>query len=224
MVKVYLDGADLETMRLYRDKVAGFTSNPSLIRKSGITDYKAFALSVLDVIQGDPISFEVLADDFEGMNRQAREISSWGENVYVKIPACLTSGESCASLIRRLSQDGIKLNVTAVMTYDQINTLTRCLLYAPAILSIFCGRISDTGRDPIPFIMQASRVKHHDTKILWASTREVYNYYQANQVGCDIITMSSDLIKKLELKDYNLAQYSRETVQQFVNDGQGLTL
>lgn len=221
---IYLDGADPVQMHTYHERVSGFTTNPSLMRNCGVSNYRDFAALALGAAGGKPVSFEVFADDFETINSQAREIHSWGANIYVKVPACLTSGESCATLIRRLSQDGIKLNVTAVLTYDQINTLTRCLLYAPAILSIFAGRIADTGRDPIPFIMQAGRVKHHDTQILWASPREVYNYYQAQQAGCDIITMPPDLIRKLELKGKDLAAYSRETVQQFFNDGKGLVL
>ena len=161
----------------------------------------------------------------DGMEAQAREIASWGDNVYVKIPCTNTKAESTALLIRKLSAEGIKLNITAVMTFDQIKNLARCLHpQTPSILSIFCGRIADTGRDPVPFITQASRVKHAATKILWASTREVLNFKQAQACGADIITMTPDLIKKLDLSGKDLALYSLDTVKQFYEDAKGLTL
>ena len=221
---IYLDGADLSLMAQFHDKVSGFTTNPSLMRKAGISHYSGFAKHALVAAKGKPISFEVFADDMEGMNRQAREISSWGENVYVKIPCTNTKGESTDLLIRRLASNGIKLNITAVMTFEQINNLCRCLTDTPAIFSIFCGRIADTGRDPIPFITRALTVKQHNTKVLWASTREVLNVRQAQQVGCDIITLTPDLLKKTEFLDRNLSDYSLETVKMFYDDSRGFSL
>lgn len=223
MVKIFLDGADLALIRELESQVDGFTTNPSLMKTTTITNYKAWASLVIDASNHKPVSFEVVSDDFEIMESQAREIASWGDNVYVKIPACLTSGKSSGSLIRCLSHEGIKVNVTAVMTLDQINTLTRCLR-APAIFSIFCGRIADTGRDPVPHITQACRVKHAETQILWASTREVLNVKQAQSAGADIITMTPDLIRKMALFGKDLAEYSRETVAMFYNDGKRITL
>jgi len=186
---------------------------------------REFAELALKIANGKPISLEVFADDMEGMESQAREISSWGDNVYVKIPCTNTKAESTALLIRKLSAEGIKLNVTAVMTFDQINNLARCLHpTTPSILSIFCGRIADTGRDPVPFITQASRVKHAETKILWASTREVLNFKQAQACGADIITMTPSLIEKLDLSGKDLALYSLATVKEFYEAGKCLTL
>lgn len=220
---IYLDGADWETMRRLHHVVQGFTTNPSLMRSAGIANYRDFAEGILS-FTSKPISFEVFADDMDGMERQAREIASWGENVYVKIPVTNTKGESTGLLTRKLGRDGIKLNVTAIFTFEQIETVSRNLIYAPAILSIFCGRIADTGRDPVPFIEKALRVKSSHTQVLWASTREVYNVVQARQAGANIITMSPDLIRKIDLIGKDLAQYSLETVTQFYQDARGLTL
>ena len=220
---VYLDSGYMEIIASFISRVGGVTTNPSLFKAAVIKNYRELAESILERVNGKPVSFEVFADDPEGMEFQARKIASWGENVYVKIPVTNTKGESTAPLIRKLGIDGIKLNVTAVFTFNQISTVCRCLS-GPSILSIFCGRIADTGIDPSPFITHAVRVKHADTKILWASTREVYNYRQAQQAGADIITMPPDLISKLPLLWKDLAQYSLETVKQFYEDGQGITL
>jgi len=227
---IYLDGASFPAMEQYRDQVQGFTSNPSLMKSSGVDDYEKFAKLFLSAAQGKPVSFEVLADESQEIYAQARKIASWGDNVYVKVPVLkINEWDGIAvndnyGVINLLSNEGIKLNVTAVMTLAQIRAVARSLNpEVPAIISIFAGRIADTGRDPIPFFTEAARVKHDKTKILWASPREVYNYYQAQQVA-DIITMPPDLIKKLSLKDKDLTQYSRETVEQFYNDGKGLSL
>ena len=224
MVKVFLDGADLNTIADCPN-VDGYTTNPTLCRKSGITDYKTFGKSIASLALGKPVSIEVLADDFATMESQAREIASWGENVYVKIPVTNTLGYSTGLLVSKLSNDGIKVNVTALMTMGQIRAMARFLVpQTPAILSIFAGRIADTGRDPVPFITAANQCKHDKTEILWASTREVYNVKHAEQAGADIITMTPDLIKKMELFGKDLAEYSRETVQMFYNDAKGITL
>jgi len=225
VVSVYLDSGDVAMMQLYGDRVSGFTTNPSLARAAGVTDYQQFAMSALQAAQDKPVSFEVFADDLVEMERQARIISSWGENVYVKIPCTLTNGKSTGLLVSKLGKRGIKVNVTAVCTFQQISEMARFIWAGtPAILSIFCGRIADTGRDPIPFITKALQQKHAKTKILWASTREVYNVKQAEMAGADIITMTPDLIKKMSLFGKDLAEYSLETVKMFFNDGKGWTL
>ena len=221
---IFLDGADLETMKAYESRVAGYTTNPSLMRKAGIDNYKSFAAAVL-MLTNKPVSFEVFADDLPTMREQGEQIAAWGDNVYVKIPITTTSGLSTGPVIAALSMIGIKVNVTAIMTLDQIRTAARHIYpTTPAILSIFAGRIADTGRDPVPFITTALRVKHSETQVLWASTREVYNVKQAEQAGADIITMTPDLIKKMDLFGKDLAQYSLETVQMFYNDAKGITL
>ena len=221
-MKIYLDGADLDTLKVMEHRVDGVTTNPSIMKKAGIDNYKSFAATVL-MLTNKPVSFEVFADDFATMEAQAREIASWGNNVFVKLPVTNTKGESCARLMHRLGTDGIKINATAIMTMEQINVVGRELV-GPSILSIFCGRIADTGRDPVPFITTALRVKHSETQVLWASTREVLNVKQAEAAGADIITMTPDLIKKMDLFGKDLAQYSLETVQMFYNDSKGITL
>lgn len=225
MLKIFLDGADLNQISEFKDRVSGFTTNPTLIRKAGVKDYKGFARVLCNIVQHKPISFEVFADDFEGMEKQAREISSWGENIYVKIPVTNTKGESCGQLINKLGAEGIKVNVTAVTTLDQIRNMCRFMFReTPTILSIFAGRIADTGRDPVPFITAALAMKHDKTEILWASSREVLNIKQAQAAGCDIITLQPELIRKMDLFSKDLAEYSLETVKQFYEDAKGLTL
>ena len=216
---IYLDSGDPVAMREYGVRVAGFTTNPTLLKQGG-----GGWADLLAAANGKPVSFEVFADDFDEMERQARVIASWRDNVYVKIPVTNTKGESTAPLMRKLGMEGIKINATAVMTMSQIETVARSLIYAPAILSIFCGRIADTGRDPVPFVTKALAVKHAETQILWASTREVYNVVQARQAGADIITMTPDLIKKLDLTGKDLTEYSLDTVKMFYNDAKGLSL
>ncbi len=222
-IKLYADGADLsviEKMASY-DWIQGLTTNPTLIRKAGTADYKRFALDCLRVIRGKPISFEVFADDHQGMVDQALEIDSWGENIYIKIPVTNTSGESTSLVIKELSAKGVKLNVTAVFTIGQVQEIMGALNEGiPAIISIFAGRIADTGVDPAPLMKEAKDMMRHQSKLelLWASPREVLNVIQADSVGCDIITATSDILGKLNLLGKDLTEYSLETVQMFYND------
>src|SRR3990167_10572746 len=198
-VKIYADGADLETMRSLAANpiVFGWTTNPSLCRKAGVTDYREFAKQVLAIIDGKPVSFEVFSDDMGGMERQAREIASWGDNVYVKIPITNTAGESTAEVIEHLMAIGVKVNVTAILTRDQIKTAINALDGADGIVSVFAGRIADAGKNPVTPVLYAGGRRVGETKILWASTREVYNVVQADECGCDIITCSPAIIAKL---------------------------
>ena len=220
---IYADGPTLFQMQTL--KVDGYTFNPSLMKGLGITKMREFAALALKIAKGKPISLEVFADDMDGMESQAREISSWGENVYVKIPITNTQGEHTYPIIKRLTLDNIKVNVTAIMTLEQIRGVSLSIHPSTdSIISIFCGRIADTGCDPVPFITNAIRVKPRNTKVLWASTREVYNVKQAQSAGADIITMSPDLIQKMSLFGRDLAQYSLETVKQFHKDAKGLIL
>lgn len=217
MVKIYSDGADLEQMRAIYDRVDGYTTNPTLMRKAGVTDYEHFAKAALEIID-KPISFEVFSDDFDDMERQARIISGWGKNVYVKIPITNTKGHSSEYLIKELSKSGVKVNVTAVFTREQIRGICTVLNAAPAIVSIFAGRMADTGVDPMTLCRQAKSLLLMNVEVLWASTRELLNIKQAEEAGCDIITVSPDLLKKLDLFGKDLTQYSLETVQMFYND------
>ena len=219
---VYLDGADLTEMNSVQ--CHGFTTNPSLMKKSGISNYRDFAQSALEAAKGKPISFEVLADNMEQMQEQAVEISSWGNNVFVKVPVTNSHGDSTQMLVQHLSKSGIQINVTAVMTIEQIRTFARVLdPIVHSIISIFAGRIADTGVDPVPFFTAAIHCKHDYTKLLWASTREVYNVKQARDCGADIITLSYDLIRKYEtLNGRNLQTYSLDTVRQFLKDAEGV--
>lgn len=216
MVAIYADGAGVDQMRAYAadPRIQGFTTNPSLMRAAGITNYRDFAKAVLDVVRGKPVSFEVLADDFYGMEKQAREIASWGPNVYVKLPITNTRGESITPLIGALGE--LNLNITAVMTEDQLLGISHRLL-PHHIVSIFAGRIMDTGVEP-------PRFTGSGYKLLWASAREVYSVQQAAEYGYDIITLTPALLAKLDLHRKNLAQYSLETVQQFQKDAEGIVL
>ncbi len=223
-IAIYADGADLDSMARLERKVDGFTTNPSLMRKAGITDYRAFARAVLDVAGNKPVSFEVFADDFETMEIQAREIASLGPNVYVKIPVTNTQRNPSYDLIYRLARSKVNVNITAVFTSQQARIATNSL-NGNGIVSIFAGRIADTGADPARVMRSAkAAIKHQGVKLLWASSREVYNVVQAEEAGCDIITLSPDLIEKLEGFGRDLAEYSLETVKQFHRDAQGLTL
>jgi transaldolase len=222
-IKVFADGAKLEDMRAaYQGgKVQGFTTNPTLMRQAGITDYETFAKSVLAEIKDMPISFEVFADDFPTMETQAQRINSWAPNVYVKIPVTNTKGESAAPLIRKLSHAGVKLNITALLTLEQVKEVVEATsLDTASVISVFAGRVADTGVDPVPLMQQALEIckSRPKAELLWASPREVLNIYQAEQIGCHIITVTPDLIKKLALKGKNLNQYSLETVSMFYND------
>jgi transaldolase len=231
MIKIFADGADKTTiLKLYENSaIAGFTTNPTLMRAAGIKDYEAFAKDVLAAVPDRPISFEVIADDFDEMSRQAFKIADWGSNVYVKIPVTNTRGSESFDLIRNLSHEGIKVNVTAVMTQRQITKACLALSGgAPAYISVFAGRIADTGRDPIPDMTLAVKMLefYPNIELIWASPREVLNVYQAESIGCDIITVTPDILKKLPLVGKSLWDYSLETVQMFFNDAKasGFTL
>lgn len=226
-IKVFSDGAVLETMLhdLNSGLVTGFTTNPSLMKKAGITSYIGFAKDVLKEITDYPVSFEVFADDLEGMEQEARRIAALGDNVYVKIPVTNSKGESTAPLIDRLTAEGIKVNVTAIFTVEQVREVVDALKSGtPAVVSVFAGRIADTGVDPMPIMQEALAICHQKkgVELLWASPRETFNIYQADSLGVDIITCTSDLIKKLELKDKDLTEYSLETVQMFLRDSSSL--
>jgi len=222
-VKLFADGADLAGMKemAANPMIKGFTTNPTLMRKAGITDYKAFALDVLQAVPDRPVSFEVFADDFATMERQALEIASWGANVNVKVPVTNTKGEFCGSLVERLSKQGVQLNVTAVMTLEQVREITEKLhADTPAIISVFAGRIADTGRDPMPVMAESVRIMKAKPKaeLIWASPRELLNIFQADDVGCHIITATNDILKKLSLVGKDLDKYSLETVEMFYKD------
>ena len=221
-IKIFADGADKVGM-LEMNKnplVQGFTTNPALLRKAGVTNYKEFALDILKEIPDKPISFEVIADDPFEMYRQAIEINSWGENVFVKIPITNTKGELMGSVVERLSYGGIKLNITAVMTTKQVRRIVGFLNpFNHAFLSVFAGRIADTGVSPLPIVKSAlNLIKNTNIELIWASPREVYNVYQAEDVGCHVITCTNDLIKKLPLRGKDLMDYSLDTVRMFYND------
>lgn len=222
-IAIFADGAKIDEMeRAHRQGYAdGFVTNPTLMAQAGVPNYRAFAEEVLRSIPPLPISFEVIADEFDEMGRQAREIASWGENLFVKVPICNTRGESALPLIRELSADGVKVNVTAVMTLEQVSGVVDAVAEeTPSIVSIFAGRIADTGRDPVPVMRQAVEMARARPRlqVLWASPREVYNLYEAEACGCHIIAMTPPLIAKLMLKDKDLTEFSRETVQMFYDD------
>lgn len=222
-VKLFADGADLAgiTEMASNPMIGGFTTNPTLMRKAGISDYKAFALKVLEVVPKLPVAFEVFADDFPTMEKQAKEIASWGKNVNVKIPVTNSKGEFCGPLVKTLSDAGVNVNVTAVMTLDQVRKIVENLnVNSPAIVSIFAGRIADTGVDPVPLMAEAVQILKSKPKaeLIWASPRELLNIFQADQVGCHIITATNDILKKLSLVDKNLDAYSLETVEMFYRD------
>ena len=224
-VKIFADGADLAGMKeMYvNPMIKGFTTNPTLMRKAGVQDYKAFAHQVLKAIPDRPISFEVFADEFDAMEHQALEIASWGKNVNVKIPVTNTKKQFAGPLIERLSKAGVALNVTAVMSLDQVRRITECLAPdTPAIISVFAGRIADTGRDPVPLMAEAVKIMRAKPKaeLIWASPRELLNIFHADSIGCHIITATNDILKKLSLVDKDLEHYSLETVEMFYKDAQ----
>lgn len=226
-IKVFSDGAVLETMLkdLQTGLVTGFTTNPSLMKKAGISSYIGFAKEVLAKITDYPVSFEVFADDLASMEKEAKKIASLGDNVYVKIPVTTSTGESTCPLIQKLSAKGIKLNVTAIFTIEQTQAVVDHLTAGvPAIVSVFAGRIADTGVDPMPIMEEALRIcrQKEGVELLWASPRETYNIYQADQLGVDIITCTTDLIAKLPLQGKDLEDYSLETVQMFLKDSTSL--
>lgn len=222
-VKIYADGADKKGMlEMYQHPyVKGFTTNPTLMRKAGISDYKAFALDVLQAIPDRSISFEVFSDDFDEMYEQALEIASWGENVYVKIPVTNTKAESACVMIKALADKEVKMNVTALMTLDQVADVTEALKTAPnSYISVFAGRIADTGIDPMAIMKQSVAIMqpYSQLELIWASPRELLNVFQANEIGCHIITATNDIIKKLSLVGKDLTAYSLETVEMFYRD------
>jgi transaldolase len=222
-VKLFADGADKAGMlEMYRKPfVKGFTTNPTLMRKAGVTDYRAFAREILEAIPDRPISFEVFSDEFDEMERQAREIATWGGNVYVKVPITNTRREPAYDLVRSLSQDGVKVNVTAMMTLDQVRAVADAVRGgAPSCVSVFAGRIADTGVDPMPIMADSVRILQDSpgAELIWASPRELLNVLQAEAVGCHIITATNDILKKLDLIGRDLADYSLDTVKMFFND------
>lgn len=222
-VKLFADGADLAGIReMYANPmIRGFTTNPTLMRKAGIEDYKAFAMQVLGAVPDRPVSLEVFADEFAEMEQQALEIASWGRNVNVKIPVSNTRGEFSGPLVERLSKAGVAVNITAIMTLDQVRKITAHLAPdTPAIISVFAGRIADTGRDPVPVMAEAVEIMKAKPKaeLIWASPRELLNIFQADAVGCHIITATNDILKKLSLSGKDLDRYSLETVEMFYRD------
>ncbi|NTU69543.1 transaldolase [bacterium] len=222
-VKIFADGADRSGMIEMYEKsfIKGLTTNPTLMRKAGIKDYRSFCKDILTVINDKPLSFEVFSDDFEEMERQAMEIASWGDNVYVKIPVTNTKQIPAYDLVKKLSHQNVKLNVTALMTLDQVRNVVNAMASGvPGYVSVFAGRIADTGRDPIPVMASAVKEleKRPEVELIWASPRELLNIFHADEVGCHIITVTNDILKKLSLVDYDLDEYSLDTVKMFHND------
>ncbi len=222
-VKIFADGADLKGIsNLSRNPlIKGFTTNPTLMRKAGIQDYCAFAREVLGIIGERPVSFEVFSDEFAEMERQAREIASWGRNIYVKIPVTNTRREFAGDLIRRLAAAGVQLNITALLTNEQVSDVLRCLSpETRSYVSVFAGRIADTGRDPVPLMAEAVRLLGANPKaeLIWASPRELLNIFHADAIGCHIITVTHDVLSKLPLVGKDLAEYSLDTVKMFHED------
>lgn len=224
-IKIFADGANKASMLEMHAQpfIKGLTTNPSLMKQAGVTDYRAFAKDVLAEIKDKPISFEVFADDFDEMEHQALEIADWGDNVYLKIPIVNTRQESSCALIKKLADQKVKLNITAVMTLTQVRDIVHVLNPAtPSYVSIFAGRIADTGRDPLPLMTAAIELLKiiPSAELIWASPRELLNIFQADQIGCHIITVTSDLLKKLSLVGYDLFSYSVDTVKMFYMDAQ----
>jgi transaldolase len=223
-VKLFQDGAELPAIRetvATNPRIKGFTTNPTLMRKAGISDYATFAKQAIEIVGDLPISFEVFSDEFEEMEREARIIHGWGGNTYIKIPVTNTRGVSSAPLIRRLSTEGIALNVTAILTHQQVRDVADALSRkTPSIVSVFAGRIADTGVDPMPLMREAVEilVNHPKAELLWASPRELLNVFQADEVGCHIITATKDVLVKLSLVGKDLGAYSLETVKMFFDD------
>lgn len=223
--KIFADGADMAgILELYRNSyIKGFTTNPTLMRQSGISDYEKFSKDVLEHITDRPISLEVFSDDFEEMERQARKISTWGKNVYVKIPITNTKHQSSLDLVKRLALEGVQLNVTALMTLEQVEATSVALKnHAPSYISVFAGRIADTGRDPMPLMKRAVEIMlpHTKQELIWASPRELLNIFHADEIGCHVITVTHDILKKLALVGKDLDEYSLDTVKMFYSDAQ----
>ena len=222
-VQIFADGADkVGMLEMYNKSfIKGLTTNPTLMKKAGIKDYEAFAKDILLEVKDKSISFEVFSDDLDEMENQALKIATWGENVYVKIPVTNTKGIPTYSLIKKLSDKGVKVNVTAIMTLEQVRDVVLSLNQnVPSYVSVFAGRIADTGVDPVPLMSAAVQITSMNSKaeVIWASPRELLNVFQADEIGCQIITVTNDILKKLELVDYNLSSYSLDTVKMFYND------
>jgi transaldolase len=222
-VKIFADGADKVGMLEMHAKpfIKGLTTNPTLMKKAGITDYRAFCKDILTSIKDKPLSFEVFSDDFAEMERQAMDIASWGSNVYVKIPITNTKQETCYALVRKLAAQKVQLNVTAIMTLAQVRDVVAALNpNVPSYVSVFAGRIADTGRDPLPLISAAVEMLKvaPAAELIWASPRELLNIFQADEIGCQVITVTNDILKKLSLVGYDLDEYSLDTVKMFYND------
>jgi transaldolase len=222
-VKIFADGADKAGMlEMYaKPYIKGLTTNPTLMKKAGITDYRAFCKDILTHIKDKPLSFEVFSDDFAEMERQAMEIASWGDNVYVKIPVTNTRQENCYALVRKLGQQKVKMNVTAIMTNSQVRDVVDALNpNIPSYVSVFAGRIADTGRDPIPIMTAAVEILKlaPASELIWASPRELLNIIQADEIGCQVITVTNDILKKLSTLNYDLEAYSLDTVKMFHRD------
>ena len=225
-VKIFADGADFDSIvKLSQDpRIKGFTTNPTLVRKAGVADYEQFGRKLLAAVPNHPVSLEVFADDFDEMARQAKAIATWGPNVNVKIPVTNTRKEFCGDLIRELSASGVAVNVTAIMTLDQVKRVTDCLAPGtPAIVSVFAGRIADTGVDPVPLMAESVNILKSKPKaeLIWASPRELLNVFQADEIGCQIITVTGDILNKLSLVGKDLEAYSLETVEMFRRDAVG---
>jgi len=224
-IKIFADGADIAGMKEMNAKswIKGFTTNPTLMRKAGVSDYEAFAGEILKEIKEKPISFEVFSDDIQEMERQALKISSWGKNVNVKIPVTNTKRQSTKALIEKLAKGGVSLNITAVMTLEQVKEVAVAMKNGPrSIISVFAGRIADSGVDPVPIITAALKFLKDfpNVELLWASPREVLNIVQADSISCHIITVTNDLLKKLDLLGKSLAEFSLDTVKMFYDDAQ----
>ena len=222
-VKIFADGADKSAMlEMYQKPfIKGLTTNPTLMNKAGIRDYRTFCKDILLSIKDKPLSFEVFSDDFKEMERQALEIASWGDNVYVKIPITNTRSETCYALVKKLAKEKVKLNVTALMTLDQVSHVVESLdTSVPSYISIFAGRVADTGRDPLPMMSEALNLMKLNplSELIWASPRELLNIFQADGIGCHVITVTNDILKKLSLVGYDLDKYSLDTVKMFYND------
>jgi transaldolase len=222
-VKIFADGADKAAMLdMYaKPYIRGLTTNPTLMRKSGIANYRAFAKDILSYIKDKPVCFEVLADEFAEMEHQALEIAGWADNVYVKIPITNTKRETSRALVKRLSDRQVKLNVTAIMTLAQLEDVMTALNPATAsYLSVFAGRIADTGIDPLPLMRKAVEMLkvNSNAELVWASSRETFNIFQADAIGCQVITVTNDILNKLSLIGYDLTEYSLDTVKMFYED------
>lgn len=222
-IKIFADGADKAGMLEMnsRSYIQGLTTNPTLMKKAGITNYKEFCIDILSTIKTKPLSFEVFSDDFLEMERQANEIASWGDNIYVKIPITNTKGEPCTNLVKNLTRNKIKVNVTALMTLDQVLSTMHALdPTIPSYVSVFAGRIADTGVDPVPIMTKAVEMlkPNASAELIWASPRELINVFQADEIGCHIITATNDIINKLKMVGYDLDQYSLDTVKMFYED------